>query len=228
MANYDAMVAEVALLAGNLQTSHPQYTNIGTYVNRAANKLIRMAPQMFPEMTKDYDAGPTVAGTNSIAYPPGCIVVIDVHSAHQSAAPDWNITKAYPLNYVRPAHFDLLTKDSTVTGYPSLYTRVVNSIKIWPTPTAAYIDRLHLFGIAEETAITTGQTFVLSLDWHDAVIKLAGSILFERLGQYDESQKMLLSVKQEVKDALSQRSAEAMSHDSQLRADGPTRTTVYG
>lgn len=230
MATYLEMKTEVALIAGNLQTSHPLYTYIGTYVNRAANKLIRMAPQMFPEMVKSFPIGPTVAGTNSIAYPSGVIAIKEVYSARQGTSPNWNITRSYPVTYLNPGTFDLIAKDATVVGYPTIYTRLVNSLMLWPTPSASYIDYLHLFGVGEEAALSVdGSTFAaLSVDWHDTVIKLAASILLERMTQFDDARELLASVKLEVRDALNQRAEESMGRESAVMVNGaPTRGTVY-
>lgn len=236
--NFDQMIRYTAMLCGNLKSGHPLYKYVSgdtssatiSVVNDAAKRFVRMIPERLPEMEASWTAGPTVAGTNSLSLPGDILIVYEVKEAHQATLPDWNTTRTYPVSFVEPDVFDILAKDTTVTGYPVLCTKIGKVIKVWPTPSALTVSYMHWFGIMQETTLVNpGDSFFMNPDWHPTVCKLAASLVEEMRGNFDRAKALLGAVKDELstsKDIVGQENLK--SSDTISVAGAPTRATVHG
>ncbi len=232
------MIRYTAMLCGNLKSSHPLYKYISgdtssatrSVINDAGNRFVRMIPERLPEMQASWTIGPTVAVTNSIALPADLLIVQEVKVAHQATLPDWNIVRSFPVTFLEPDQFDILAKDTTVTGYPVLCTKIGKVIKNWPTPSASFIAYEHWFGVMEETALANpSDTFYMNADWHPAVCKLAASLIEEMRRNYDGAKALQAMVKDELstsKDIVGQENLK--SADALTVVGAPTRASVHG
>lgn len=232
------MQSEVALVLGNMQTSDPFYRFIypavgaetNSWINKSANKLVRMIVAKIPEIYKaSWTIGPTVAGVNYVAKPADAISVQVIDTAHQSTLPNWSTTRTYPVMRIEPEQFDLLDKSATTNGYPSLYTEKGKQIFLWPTPTAAYVDYLHVYGVMQETVLVnaTDSLFIEEF-WHDYVVQLAIAMGARQLGWPDAAERYTAVLK-DIGSAIDPMGLRNTGNAETMSVDGaPTRTSVYG
>src|SRR5687768_15122694 len=119
--NFSQMQRMVALSCGNLKTGHPLYfwitgdsgTSTPSLINMAANRLVRMIPERIPELPAAWTIGPTVAAETEHALLADMIAVYEVACAHSATEPDWDTAKTYPMSYVTPEEYDILSREDT-------------------------------------------------------------------------------------------------------------------
>lgn len=196
--NLIQMQTAVLRMLDNLQSTDPFYTdylfptagNEATSVlNQSANRLLRMAVgnngsnmNAFPELHDTFNLGPTVAGTNTLTRPTNCIAIQRISSSRQATLPTWDTTREYPTTYLPPTTFGQLGKTAATASpnYVSIYTLIAKTVVVFPTPAAGFIDYLRLYGLRAETPLVTSATtttFIMDVDWHPLVVKLAASTL---------------------------------------------------
>jgi hypothetical protein len=165
---------------GNVESTHP-VISAGDHtraINAAVNELIRMFPDKFPEHhNRSWTLGPTVVGTSRVALPSSMLYVSRVrHSGSSTDPTTWASTREQPVEKFTPELIGLLDKASTVTGYPTHWTRKNNDLLIYPTPQTGYTCYLRVYGASREDALTAaGQAFRTDADWDDPIVLLASS-----------------------------------------------------
>jgi hypothetical protein len=232
--------AEVAQSIENLQTTDPMYPYIlgdathPSLLTQAANKLIITAiggnnyvAGLFPELEDISDFGPSTAGSNVIPRPSDAILVYEMTSARSGTSPDWNISREWPVTYVQPLHFGYLTKDTTVTGYARLWTRIGDNVKLWPTPSSAYLDYFRRYYLKQEPTLTAGASLLMNARWNDLVVKMTAAMVLEKMKRYDDSKVLMESAVNEIKMSVNLTAAEAHPRAIPV-ANAPTRSMVYG
>jgi hypothetical protein len=225
---------EVILAVGNVPSQHPLIAaGIHTRaINRAPNRLIRMAPHLFPEhKDRSWEIGPTVVGDNRIAIPATCSVVRAVHSADDDTggAPyPWEDIDEREVSRTEGLTVGLLEKDEDEsTGFPQMWDRQVNSIVYYPTTRTGFETYLRLYGDSIEAALSaSGDTFRIHADWDNLIVLMAAQELAMKLDRGDRAREL----KEEVKDELAKFNVVAEGDsDGAVSVEGmPTTLSVYG
>lgn len=186
----------VLLALKNLRSSSP-VVSAGIHtdaINHAVNRLIRMAPDMFPEHNNNsWTQGPTTVGANSIALPENLLVLRDVRCSDATVITngDWSSVKERVVPIVDTDTIGLLSKDSSVTGYPRVCDRKGNSLIYWPTTRTGYTTYLRFYGIAGEAALTAdGSTFRTHRDFDAAIVFLAAEEVATYLGWTERAKEL--------------------------------------
>jgi len=233
--------AEVVLTCRNLSTADPYYSQITNYLVRARNKIIRQAigprinVDLFPELHNSWTIGPTYPGSagivgNVIAKPSDCIAVTAVQRAQSATLPDWSVTREIKLTYQEPAMFGVLSKGSVVTpGYANIYTRKGKSIIIFPTPSAAYVDYLRVYGIKSEwPLVNPTDTFFSDEQWDDATVLKCAAMIQKRRGWDAAAASLEDAVEKELAQTANISGLEEISYSETLSAsEGATRNGAY-
>lgn len=194
----------VLLALKNLRTTHPAIA-AGVHteaINHAANRLIRMAPDMFPEhYNNSWTQGATTVGANTIALPENMLVLRDVRCSDETVitAGDWSGAQERVVPIVGADTIGLLNKDATLTGYPRLCDRKGTNLIYWPTTRTGYTTYLRFYGIAGEAALTAdGSTFRTHKDWDAAIVLLAAEEVATYLGWIDRAKELLAAAKEHL------------------------------
>jgi hypothetical protein len=192
----------VLLALKNLRSTHPVVTaGIHTdAINHAVNRLIRMAPDMFPEHNNNsWTQGPTTVGDNLIALPENLLVLREVRSADSSTSPTWEDTKERVVPIVDTDTIGLLGKETTQAGYPRICDRKGTNLIYWPTTRTGYTTYLRFYGIAGEAALTAdGETFRTHEHWDAAIVFLAAEEVATYLGWTDRAKELLAAAKEHL------------------------------
>lgn len=237
--NFGDMKTEVARILGNMQSSDILYGDLGKWVNDSIDSVITMAYggnranlNLFPELLTDWDtSGPTISGDNEIDMPVDALVVTDVSSYDSSAAITRATTKLQPLSFVPWKHFRLLQKDSTVKGYPRIWSWRGRTISIWPTPSTDYLTYINIAGCQKEPALSSAAdtTMVTNAKWHNVFVNRAAAEGALKKGWSAKHQELMKAVKDEVQLAVSLKGLYNAATPSAVSVDGmPTRNSVHG
>lgn len=241
----------VGTVVGNLgqQSSHPFYKFIfpasgnesESVINRAGNRLITLAAGangqnagLFPELRNSWTVGPTTAGTNTYSTPSDAVVITDVQTARDltdaqaSTPPNWNITREYPLTYMAPEMFGILTKDSTVTNFPAIWSKKGKTILVWPTPDALHLDYMRWYGLKiENVLVGPSDTFFMNPVWHDLVATLASEMLARMMGWTDQANELMQQFQVDLAGTMN-----VVAMEEQIGAfsveGAPTHASIYG
>lgn len=233
---------EVKLLLNNMPSSDPFDTAglITRNINRAANRLVRMAigsagenADLFPELRNFWEVGPTeVGGSTGGQYqlrPSDAIMVTDVVSSDSSSAPTWGDTQERTLGKAVSAQtIGLMPKGSTIADYPRIWARRAKKILYWPTTRTGYTTYLGFYGVARLTPLSSGsETFQLEEDWDHVIVRLAASLTAHDMGWKEEGDNWLAAVKDQI---LETANVTALGmDDGAVEADGiPMRSDIYG
>jgi hypothetical protein len=219
-----------------MQSSDPFDDLITRNINRAANRLVRMAiggngeaADLFPELRNAWTIGPTTVGDNYVLRPSDAIVITTLHRAESSSLPDWDGTDEKPLGRpVPPETIGLMAKSSTIANYPQIWARRAKKILYWPTTRTGYTDYFHAYGLARITPLTTGsETFPLEEDWDGILARLAASMTAHDMGLKEQGDTLLAVVKDQI---LETANVTSLGNDGGVvQVEGaPTRFDVYG
>ena len=238
--NLGDLKTRVAKTLDNLPTSDPWYTEITSYLNRAANVFIRMkvnagAWSLFPELYNSWTVGPTypIDGTiiidaSTIARPSDCLVVQEIARAESATLPDWTATKELPVRYVNAVTFGQLSKESGVANYIRIFSRKGKTVKVWPSITSSYPDYLRFYGPKTEVALVAdADTWYMDEHWHDDVALLASHRLAVVMGLRERA----ADLSAEIKDELGITTDVTAEQDDTFCAsvlDAPSAFSVYG
>jgi hypothetical protein len=235
--DFSELKAETILQLGNLHSSHPQYGNVGDWVNRAMHRVIvtavganRPRPNLFPELNTSWKSPITTAGTNYLDLPTDKLAITDVFSFDTSSDPNLSTTRSLPMGWVPREHFEVIPRDSTVTGYPRLWTMKGKRIYIWPTPSASTVTYLHVYGIQREPTLSANSDEPLMNEiWHDAIVNFASYIGAMKLGWVEDAKAFRDAALEEIATAANISALETPSRASAVEIDGAmTRGSVYG
>lgn len=201
----------VALNLSNMEVTHPHYTEIQDAVNDAKRDLVKMVAKMsidnlnlFPELLARVRAI-TVADDSTLNLPvSNMLIPLRMHSWQQATAPDDDRDRTWPMRYVDPEVWEYLQKDTTIVGWPRLWTRIGNDAKLWPTPTADYVTYVRMYYIIKEDDFTTeAQEPTLDSQWHRALTDLATYYVLVGMQQAEKAAFFLTACKLKITDVLS-------------------------
>lgn len=205
--SYVTMRTRVALNLGNMQSSHPFYTYIGSYVNDALNGLPLRAVNMgarnyelFPELQEKW----TVLTTQDQAWvdiptTTPCLAPQMVYSFDSSTAPNLSTSDRKPVVWVSQNDYELMPKSTTITGYPRLYTAESTKLYLHPTPRSGYTTYLLIKGVKAEAELSAdGDLPVVDKRWHSAIVDYACALLAADMGWAEDSARFLASCDQKI------------------------------
>lgn len=228
-------ITEVALTCRNLPTTDPYYSSILTYVNRARNKIIRMAigpnnhVDLFPELQNTWTAGPlSDYATTGIPKPSDAIVIHEVHVALATSAPDWTVTRESYVTFMTREKFGLGTS-STSAGLANTWTRRGSTIHLSPRPSVTNESYARLYGIKSEIPLASPTaTFWSDEQWDDVTVLMAAAMLQRRRGWTDRASELFEEVDRELSQTANIAALEALGQNTSISVEGaPTRSSVY-
>lgn len=176
---------EVAERLGNLEDDDLYFERLGEWVNRAANEVILRALEkgryrygLFPELHDEWIVDATANAVGFIEIPADCRIIMGVYSfddADAGGAITISTSDKTIMTEISWRQYQLLPK--TATGWPRLWNRYGNRIRIHPTPSDSptdYTTKTLIVGIAEENTMSgANDTLVIDPIWHPAVIDYA-------------------------------------------------------
>lgn len=203
--NYTTLQARVALIAGNMATTHPQYGNLGQFVNDGMHFLVQRSSLKFPNYElfpehKDIEwTDLTIADQRYLALPTDQIAIQRVFSLDSSSAPNLNNSNWRPVSYIEPQAFDVLPKTTTITGYPSLFTLREGRVEFNPTPRTSWTTYVKIDGIQDEPTLSSGTDSPRShARWHPAMVNCAAYLLLTDMGWHEDAQKQLNAADEQI------------------------------
>jgi hypothetical protein len=233
--NFSELKAEVVKALGNLHSSHPLYSDVGAWVNRAANRVVMKTIgnnghklNLVPELMTSWLSPITVAGTNYVTMPTDKIAIQEVYSFDTDTSPNLNLVASRKLNWISPSTFEVLTRTSAVVGYPNVWTRKGKRIYLHPTPSTDYLTYLHLYGIMREPEMTSDSDEPQMNElFHDTIVSQACAIGAGRLGWIDDAARFEASVDKDIAMAANITALEEAEIEATLRlADEVTRGDI--
>lgn len=208
LANYQT---RVLLALGNLDTDHPVISGglHTTAINDAANDLIRMYPERFPEHNDNtWTLGPTTVGLNTIALPSNLLVIEKVNRSDDavpagSPPSDWTSIKELLVSQLNTHTIGMSKKDSDVDGYPMSWDRKATNLLYWPTTRTGYTTYFRIYGLAGEERISAaGATFRMHRDYDEAIILFAASKVATLIGRPKRSAELEAAARRKVEGGL--------------------------
>jgi hypothetical protein len=191
MTTFGDMKTHVAANLNNLATSDPQYANLGSAINEAANAVLMTAlardrrnANNFPELRRRRWSDVTVNEQGYLDKPTNCLVIDSVKITKSTAAYNQSRSTEYPVTEEQDwDRFALLSKASTTVGYPTIWTESGTQILLHPTPTTAFLTRVVVRGMREEDTLTTdGQSYQMDSRWHPVIELKATHLMALRMG----------------------------------------------
>lgn len=204
--NFSTLKTRLLLNAGNMQSTHPLASYAGQYVNDGNRFMVARASrnypnyQLFPEHS-DYYWTPsvTVADTNTVALPSDSLVVQRVYSADSSTLPNLNNQQWRLLSYSDPEDFDQMSRPTTMTSYPVLWTQRKGNIELWPTPRTGKTTYIKMDGIDDEPDMTNATDVPrVNARWHPAIIDCASHLICNDMGWVEDAQRFLDAADQKI------------------------------
>lgn len=196
--NFGTIKTRLALNAGNLQSSHPQYAYLNNYANDGLRLMISRASakfpnyQLFPEHKDVEWTDVTVADQNYLSLPSDHIAIQRAFSLDSSTAPNMSNAGWRLLSYVDPKAFDQLSKPTTDLQYPAVYTVREGRIYFHPTPRATKTTYVKIDGIEDEPDMSSSSdTPRTNIRWHPAWLDFASYLLLTDMGWDDDAKRFL-------------------------------------
>jgi len=223
--------SRVLLLLNNTRTTHPAVVaGLHTQaINDAANDLIRMYPNRFPEHNgNSWTIGPTTVGDNLVALPSNLLAIDRVHHSQDATItpsdPDtWNTVQERYVAPITKGTIGLLSKSAS-TGYPTLWDRKSTNLLYFPTTATGYATYFRIYGLAGELKLSAaGDTFRLHRDFDEAVTLLAASKFAEVIGQPERSFELEASTKRKMTGGMSVTGRERMARPMTITVRGMPR-----
>lgn len=192
--NNQTLKARLLLNAGNLQSSHPQYTYAQNFINDGIRLMVTMASakfpnlSLFPEYTDTEWTDVTVADQNYLAVPTDMFAPQRVFSSDSSTSPTLANTGWRLLVWLDPQAFDQLPKPTTQLAYPSLWTAREGRIYLHPTPRTTKTTYIKVDGIEDEPDMSGNtDTPRANVRWHPAILDCASHLIWNDLGDYERA-----------------------------------------
>lgn len=204
---FSVMKTRVALNCGNMQTNDPHYSYVDENVNDSANAIVLMAiskdkrnVNCFPELQNRRWHDVTVNNQGYLDKPSTLLVLDSVSMTKTTTSYDPSRHTEYPvIEEPDQSVFGQFDKASTTTGYPTRWCEASNSILLWPTPTTAFLTRVVLRGIREESTLSSdSDTLTMNARWHPVVIEYATHLTWKQMGEHEEAEKWLVSTEKRM------------------------------
>lgn len=216
---------------GNLPSSHPLYSNdLGAFVNEASNRVVLMATakdrrgaNIFPELRNFSTSAITVNATDEVTIPATILVLESLNITKSSAAYSAATQTEYPIFEESDSQlFGQFSK--TQVGYPQRWMRSGATVKLWPTPTTAYLTRVVFRGIRREADLSAdGDVLTMDYIWHPAVIDYACYLGANALGWDEDAKKWLSACEKKVTECLNLVGLERTKNNSRIEIGGTPR-----
>jgi hypothetical protein len=229
--DFSTLKTRTALNLGNLQSSDPFYTYLGSWVNSAQRAVVtrtlskgRRSFNLFRELMEKFSAVTSVNDLR-VAVPDECLVVERVYSFDSSAVPDLDDDTVKPVVEIPIHKFDILSRDTSISGYPRLWSRDGDFINVYPTPRTGYTTCLLLRGIGDVNALSdNADEPIIKERWHDAILFYACYLGALELNRVDEAQKWLDACDRHIMQTIDILGLESSSGESVVKIEGdPTR-----
>ncbi len=186
--------------AGNMQTTHPYYTDIGDIVNASLRLFIMRASakfpnhQLFPELKDIEWTDVTVANQMYLTQPTDQLIPQRVYSFDSATAPTMANAQWRLLGFIEPEGYDQLSKSTTDLAYPSQWTSREGRIYLHPVPRTTKTTYIKVDGIQDEPDMSIAtDTPRTNVRWHPAILDYASSMLLTNLGWDDDAARFLKS-----------------------------------
>lgn len=228
---YGQMQTMVAKMLGNMTAlTNPTWypyitaTDSTSIIWQAANRYIELrtgnrqdldGAELFPELKTTTWDQLTVAGANSFARPVDAIAITKITCPDPPSAtlPNYAATGERPLNPIDQVTLGILAKDSTVSDYPTLYSRAVDTVLYYPTTDSTTVTYLRLYGLTGEPLLTTtNQVLLMNKRRHNAVVTLAASMLASKMGWAARAQAWFAEAMAERDGTISANAMETPRH----------------
>jgi hypothetical protein len=228
---YLQLKTRVALNLGNLQSSDPFYTYIGSWVNSAQRAVVtrtlskaRRSFNIFRELVDKWTAV-TAVNELRVDVPADLLVIEKVYSFDSSSAPDLDDDTVKPMAEIPLHKFDILSRDTSISGYPRLWSRDGDFINVYPTPRTGKTTYLLLRGIGDVEAMSAdGDDPIIKERWHDAILFYACYLGALELNRVDEAQKWLDACDRHIMQTIDIMGLESSSGENVVKIEGdPTR-----
>jgi hypothetical protein len=229
--NYLVLKTRTALNLGSMQSSDPFYTYLGSYVNSAQRAVVtrtlskaRRSFNLFRELVDKWTAITTVNDLR-VSVPPDLLVVERVYSFDSTDVPDLDDDTAKPMAEIPLNKFDILSRDTSISGYPRLWSRDGDYISVYPTPRTGKTTYLMLRGIGDVNALSADlDEPIIKERWHDAILFYACYLGALELNRVDEAQKWLDACDRHIMQTIDIMGLESSSGENVVRIEGdPTR-----
>jgi hypothetical protein len=205
---FGQLKSEVKLILGFAsQTTHPfvsptDYTT--NWVNRALVRIARMlaasgrdVAQILPHFFATWE-GVTVNNGAYVDVPTNALTVREVYSFDKTSA-DENRDKGRLLPEISPAAYEVMARDTTVVGFPRMWTRRANRIYLFPIPTTAYLTDLHIHGTKKESTLSgDASVAILGEEWEDITVLEAARIGATEMGWFEAAKQFHDQVLEQV------------------------------
>lgn len=233
--DFNTCKTRAALNCGNMQSSDPFYTYLGDYVNAALNAMVlrsltkaRVNLNLFPELRTDWTEI-TIVDQNYLALPSNLLVVDSVLSFDSSTAPTMATSAQTPMTYLSWRDFQNLPKETTVTGYPRIWTRYNNRLYIWPTPRTGYTSYIHLLGLKKEPELSgaTDSPAIPEL-WHDAWLYMACYKICVDKGWGEDATRFLVACDTEITQSIDLVGLDNAQKHGRIRIEGDPTEAALG
>lgn len=182
----------VAKTLGNLKSGDFWYSSIDDWTREALDEVVKTAMMLGGDNplqnieTEFTDT--TVAGQSNYTYPTTLLSVRFIGSFDSSSTVDLDTQKVRPVPFIDKDQYYLVTRDSTVTGYPRLYTRTGPTLRFWPTPDSTYVTKYLIIGPKRDSNLNNDtDSPVMDKMFQFAVLEKAIAIGMRRRGWYEEA-----------------------------------------
>lgn len=167
-------------------------------INWAANNLIRMFPDRFPEhQDNTWVSGPTTVSYNYLAIADNILAIDCVNQTEgatvSAVTPGLSLAgiAEEPVAKTNAGIIALLNKSTTTTGYPKLWARQGTNLLYHPTTQTGYTTTFIIHGLAGEVPLSSGgATFRLHRDYDEIVALLAAAKMARICGFTDRSMEL--------------------------------------
>jgi hypothetical protein len=229
--NFGVLKTRTALSLGNLQSSDPFYSYLGDWVNSGQRAVVvrtlskaRRSFNLFRELMEKWTA---VTSLNDlrVAVPDDCLVIERVYSFDSSSAPDLDDDTVKLMAEIPISKFDILSRDTSISGYPRLWSRDGDFINIYPTPRTGKTTYLLVRGVGDvNTLANSGDEPIIKERWHDAILFYACYVGALELNRVDEAQKWLDACDRHIMQTIDILGLESSSGENVVKIEGdPTR-----
>jgi hypothetical protein len=211
-------------------TSDPLFEAfLDDWVNEAGNGIILRALDksqykygLFVELEDEWIIDSTTNGVVYISMPSDCLVLTGLYSFDDASGS----TVAQDRKVItRTTNRKYQTMAKTQVGWPRVYVRYGNQIRLHPTPSTAYLTQTLATGLARENVLSGNtDTFIMDPVWHPVVVDYATYLGANFLGWVEEAGIALSACDQKLISAISVKAYELQNLNLPRKIKGdPTR-----